>query len=61
MEERGKRTIRSVSLDSSMTLIAVRVSVVRPSVSMNVLCSDVELEMRGMGVEKWTFLLVRSS
>jgi len=48
--------MRSVSLDSSMTLIAVSVSVVRPSVSMNVLCSDVELEMGVMGVEKWTFL-----
>ncbi len=57
---KGARTIRCVSLESSMTLSAVRLRVVRPSVSINVLWSDVELATRGMGVEKWTFLLAGS-
>lgn len=56
MGKSGRRTINSVSLESSMTFRAVSVRVVRPSVSMNVRWSEMEEERRGMGVEKWTFL-----
>ena len=51
-----KLTRRSASRDSSMTFIAVKVKDVRPSVSMNVLCCEIDSATIGTEVSYFTFL-----
>ena len=49
-------TIKSSSRDSSMMFIAVKVSDVRPTVSINVLCGKIEAETSGTAVSYLTLL-----
>ena len=53
-------TINSLSRRSSTMLIAVRVSAVRPVVSMKVRWREVEALTRGIVVLYWTFLTLVS-